>query len=237
MYVFSHREFKNNKVRVRTPEHVESLVEAISEKIKEHPEIADQSVALLSTLLMESDWLRSPSMIYLEDGMQDVLETLGKDVGLVDLSPLVPDMCVIGDYLYRIDPMNEERIMFAYKPSKTSGVAFSYISVNDKDFMENKFCRILMGLSTYVSNFPELLREGVPNKSFIPMVKKQKSLNLKLRREGYDISKSFVRRPHLRALADKRFKRNSDGSVKVILVRQAEIRISKDQESKTLEAL
>lgn len=112
-------------------------------------------------------------------------------------------------------------------------------NVDDRDIT----CNMLFfqtGLALYEGNFPDLVVDGLPDNLLARPVKeipKVRTRTINWHRSAVDSlggGTVFVRRPHFRILGSNRFKRNADGTPKVVLIPAAEVKLTNKQRSYTV---
>ena len=109
-----------------------------------------------------------------------------------------------------------------------------------RDITFNMIC-FQLGLALYEGNFPSCIHEGLPDNLKARPSKntpKERARHLSFvnqHSESVGGMTTFVRRPHFRVLAAKRFKRLENGTPKVVLVKAAEVTLTKKQRSLTVE--
>lgn len=234
MYKFAHRELKKKTgARLRTPEAINKYAIAMAEKVKSvNLKIAGQAVAYLKTLGLEADWLENPNVIYLSKPMQESLIRVGKDAGIQNVNPSIAKACVIGTFIYQVDREDERSLAYAF--NKDDGSYYREVCIDDKNAADDEFVQLLSGLSVYLYSFPDALKDGPPSPQLKPVNRYEVTRHLVGHKDTSGPTRCFVRRPHFRVLGDKRFKHNADGSPKIILVKEAEVKMSPEQISKHL---
>lgn len=91
--------------------------------------------------------------------------------------------------------------------------------------------KIALSIGLYASSFPELIKDGAPMERSISKqqkkesrsMKKMATLNLDPRVANSPVSPHY-RRGHYRILHDERYKRNSDGSKRIVFVSGSQVR-------------
>lgn len=226
MYRFQHRQLKEYGLRPRTKDEIETVANQF--QAMNFP----MSKALVDTLFMEAKWVNAPDVIYVDPALIAGLIKLGKETD--DIYPSIPLTAVLqikntgllydiqDDRLQISQYRRDGRYLYEYRPDSDN---ISMLGAAAQECI-----RLICGLSIYLSNFPEQQRKGAPTRHLAKqnnILKHQKNTYVGEYKDA--ATGTFIRKPHFRTLGHDRFSRNEDGSPKIILIPQAEVKLVKEQ--------
>ena len=111
----------------------------------------------IKTISLENEWLKSKNIINLTSSRQKNCIAIGKSIGIQNISCEIPEIGIIGDFIYQIDPDDERILSYAFQ--KNGKLIFKKIDA-DSYYYEKDIClNLLAGVSFFIYNNKNFLKE------------------------------------------------------------------------------